>query len=231
MQESVKSIKNQTFKDFEVWIIDGGSSLKTQNYLNLLEKPFFYQSRLDKGVYDAMNKGIELAKGEWLYFLGSGDVLHNKNILSEVFFRLSYENIGLIAGKIVYNGFRKPFVYSKNKKVKNINWSKRMWLLNGLHHQGTFYKKELFNDRNYTLKYKTLSDYHLNLQLLKADVKCVILDLVIANCNSDGISKTGNWKIYKEEINLKTDLSSILFRPFFFSIAFTKFLSRKIVND
>ena len=80
LQESIKSIKNQTFKDFEVWIIDGGSSLETQNYLNLLEKPFFYQSRLDKGVYDAMNNGVELAKGKWLYFLGSGDVLHNKNI-------------------------------------------------------------------------------------------------------------------------------------------------------
>ena len=112
MQESIKSIKNQTFKDFEVWIIDGGSCLETQNYFNLLEKPFFYQSRLDKGVYDAMNNGVELAKGKWLYFLGSGDVLHNKNILSQVFVRLSYENIGLIAGKIVYNGFRKPFVYS-----------------------------------------------------------------------------------------------------------------------
>lgn len=231
MQKSVQSIKNQTFKDFEVWVIDGGSTLETQDYLNSLENPFFYQSRVDKGVYDAMNKGIQLAKGDWFYFLGAGDVLNNEKALSAVFDEIPAECEPLISGKVIYIGADKPFIYSKNKVVKNAHWSKEMWLINGLHHQGTFYKKELFNTRNYSLKYKTLSDYHFNLQLLKANINCNRIDLVVAKCNSDGMSKTGSWTIYKEEIILKTDLSSLIFTPFFYIIAFIKFLSRKIVND
>ena len=231
MQKSIDSIKKQTFKDYEILVIDGGSSAETLNYLNTLEPPFFYQSKKDKGIYDAMNTGVSMAKGDWFYFLGAGDVLSNETVLDNIFSHLSEQNTLLISGKIIYNGTEKPFVYSKQKMIKNIHWSKRMWLTNGLHHQGTFYNKELFKNRNYNLKYKTLADYHFNLQLLKRDVKCKILDIIVAKCNSDGASKTGNWKIYREEINLKTIESSLFLRPFFYIIAFTKFLSRKIIND
>lgn len=231
MQKSISSIKEQTFKDYEVWVIDGGSSIETQNYLNDLEKPFFYQSRVDKGIYDAMNRGISLAKGDWLYFLGAGDILYNKNVFEDIFKSVSKKKESIIAGKIIYSGPTKPFIYSKHKMIKNIHWSKRMWLANGLHHQGTFYARALFKNRDYNLNYKTLADYHFNLKLFKDNIRCNILNLIIAECNSDGVSKTGDWEIYKEEVNLKTIESSPFLKPFFYIIAFTKFLSRKIVND
>ena len=231
MQKSIDSLKNQSFKNFEVWVIDGGSSIKTQEYLQNLEAPFFYQSNIDKGIYDAMNKGIQLSKGKWLYFLGAGDMLYNSTILNNIFSHIELQNTSLIAGKIIYEGDTKPFVYSRSKMIKNVHWSHRIWLTNGLHHQGTFYKKELFTDNIYNIKYKTLADYYFNLQLFKNNTKCKIIDEVIATCDSNGVSKMGGWDMYLEEVNLKSDLSSVVFKPFFYIIAFTKFLSRKVVND
>ncbi|WP_435803272.1 glycosyltransferase [Polaribacter sp.] len=230
LQKSIESIRNQIFINFEVWVIDGDSSTETQDYLRSLKTPFFYQSEKDSGIYDAMNKGVFLSKGDWLYFLGTGDVFYNESVLEQVFVNSLNENTNLIAGKIIYEGETKPFIYSEDKMLKNISWSSFMWIRNGLHHQGTFYKKTLFTHRKYSLKYKILSDYWLNLHLFKSKETCSLLDLIISECNSDGVSKTGHWSIYQEEVQLKTDLSSPFFRPFFYIIAVLKFLSRKMVN-
>ena len=231
MKNSIDSIVLQSFIDFEVWIIDGDSSKETKEFLFKLKAPFFYRSEKDKGIYDAMNKGISLSKGEWLYFLGAGDELYNKLVLEDCFNKRTLEDVNLIAGNIVYEGDTTPFIYSKNKMTKNPSWSNTMWIRNGLHHQGTFYRNSLFLNIKYPLKYKTLSDYWLNLILYKQHKKCLIIKTTIAKCNSDGVSKSGNWNLYKEEINLKTDLTSLLLKPIFYIVAFIKFLSRKIVND
>ena len=231
LQKTIISIKSQTFSNYEVWIIDGESSKETKEYLEHLEVPFFYQSEKDKGIYDAMNKGIAFSNGEWLYFLGAGDELYHESVLENCFLNRTLESVNLIAGNIVYEGNKTPFIYSKNKMTKNPSWSNAMWIRNGLHHQGTFYKKLLFLNTKYPLKYKTLSDYWLNLLLYKQNEKCLIIESTIAKCNSDGVSKSGNWNLYKEEVNLKTDLTSLLLKPIFYIVAFTKFLSRKIVND
>lgn len=231
MKNTINSIKSQSFKEYEVLIIDGKSAAETQQYLRSLQPPFYTVSEKDAGIYDAMNKGISLSKGEWLYFLGVEDVFYNETVLGDVFDHQKLEFNRIISGKITYTGVVNPFVYSKNKLIKNPSWSGFMWFRNGLHHQGTFYKKELFSNLNYPLKYKILADYWLNLYLYKRKEKCLILDKTIAICTSDGVSKIGSWGLYQQEIDLKVSLSSTLFRPFFYIIAFTKFLSRKIVND
>lgn len=230
MQKTIESIQKQTYTNFEVWIIDGGSSQETQNYLQNLKHPFQFLSEKDSGIYEAMNKGISLSKAEWFYFLGSGDVLIDNFVFETVVDIIENENSKIIAGKISYDGFSQPFIYSKNKLLKNPSWNFSMWIRNGLHHQGTFYKKELFENRFYSLKYKILSDYHFNLSLYLNKEKCKIINTVISKCNSDGISKSGNWSIYKEEINLKTSLSLSCFYPIFYTIAFIKFILRKTVN-
>ena len=231
MQKTVDSIKRQNFRDFEVWIIDGNSSEETQEYLGKLKPPFFYQSKNDKGIYDAMNKGISLSKGEWFFFLGAEDSFFNDTVLHRVFENIFLENSGLIAGRVMYEGNLNPFVYIKKNMIKNPSWSYSMWIRNSLHHQGTFYRKTIFSNKKYPLRYQILSDYWLNLHLYKSSENCILIDEIIAICTSEGVSKSGNWSLYQEEIDLKIDLSSLLFSPFFYIIAFLKFLSRKIVND
>jgi hypothetical protein len=100
-----------------------------------------------------------------------------------------------------------------------------------LHHQSTFYKKELFDSLIYQLKYPVLADYWLNLYLYKKGFTCKIINNVVAKCNSDGVSKSGDWSIYQEEIQLKIDLSSLTFKPFCYTIAKIKYLFRKSLHE
>ena len=210
-------------------MIDAGSTDATLPFLQQLQKPFYFLSENDKGIYDAMNKGILHSKGNWLYFLGSGDVLMNNSVLFEIFSTFSLpETCKLIAGKIIYEGDASPFIYSKKNKIKYPSWNFSMWIRNGLHHQGTFYKKELFLKVTYNLNYPTLSDYWFNLSLYKKNITCFIVNLLIAKCTSDGISKVKNKAIYKEEIQLKTSQSNLLFIPFFYCIVLMKKLIIRI---
>ena len=230
LKKTIESIEKQFFRDFEVWIIDGVSGSKTQDYLASLSAPFYVVSEPDKGIYDAMNKGISLVKGEWILFLGSGDILYSDLVLDTVFKKETTQKTLIIAGSVRYEGNTKPFVYSSKKNEKKPKWSFLMWVWNGLHHQGTFYKKELFLEVQYDLKFKTLSDYWLNIYFYKQQKKCKIIDICISNCNSDGVSKSGTWKLYQEEINLKIKESSLFLKPLFFVISFLKYFTRKIIN-
>ncbi len=177
-----------------------------------------------------MNKGILKSKGNWLYFIGSGDVLENKTVLEDVFSKSYANDISLISGSIIYQGETVPFIYSKIKKIKKPSWNLFMWIRNGLHHQGTFYKRDLFAQTNYSLKYPVFSDYWFNILLYKKNRKCIIKNILIAKCNSEGVSKIGNWSCYKEEIKIKTALTSFLLFPLFFILAFIKYFSRQIIN-
>ena len=103
MKITIQSIQNQTLKDFEVWIIDGNSSEQTQEYLKTQLPPFYFLSEKDDGIYDAMNKGILKSKGEWLFFLGSGDVFSNDAVLANVFSSIN-KGHSLVSGKINYSG-------------------------------------------------------------------------------------------------------------------------------
>ena len=222
------SIQNQTFKNYEVWIIDNASSDGTLEYLQTLEKPFYWISEPDKGVYDAMNKGISLAKGEWLCFLGADDQLFNKTTLATIFSRPITDQPKILIGKIKYDWKEKDSVFIKRKDgLVTSSWSKKLWIKNVLHHQSLFYRKELFATRKYSLKYKILADYAFNLHLYKKRIKIRIVDETIAVCGTEGLSKKYNWNLYKEEIELKTGESSLLLKPLFFFIAFVKYLLKR----
>jgi len=88
LQASLDSVLGQDLRDLEVLIMDGGSQDGT-NAIALAaaasDPRVYFFSEPDKGVYDAMNKGIARARGAWIYFLGSDDVLHNSKVLTSVF--------------------------------------------------------------------------------------------------------------------------------------------------
>ncbi|RCS26634.1 glycosyltransferase [Polaribacter sp. WD7] len=229
LKKSIESISSQIFKDYEVWIIDGGSTKKTKDYLASLVFPFFWLSEKDSGIYDAMNKGLQYANGEWVYFLGSGDEFNDKQVLQTIFSKEYQEGVSIISGSVLYEGDAKPFIYSKTKTIKNPSWNFSMWIRNGLHHQATFYKKILFVDVKYDLNYPIFSDYWFNLLQYKNKVNCFLLSDVIAKCTSDGVSKLGSKKNYKEEVQFKTHLSSSLFAPVFYLLVTLKMSLKKLV--
>lgn len=220
----------QNFTQYEVWIIDGASTDGTVEFLNTLSSPMNWISEKDNGVYEAMNKGIDRSRGEWLYFLGSDDEVFELNTFSKVFKR-SYDDIDLIVGNIKYKSSNRiPLLSGIDKTIQKPYWSYSLWLKNCIHHQATFYRRAVFSNFRYSTKYKVLSDYELNIILFKRRVKCYIIDEVIALCGVDGISKKIDWSLYKEEIDIKTNHSTVILRPIIFLNSFFKFLLKKIMR-
>lgn len=229
MKKCINSIKNQRFKNYEVWIVDGLSSDGTKEYLKTLKKPFNWISGNDLGVYEAMNKGVESANGIWLYFLGVDDKLYNNKTLERIFLdHRKYDNVDLIFGKIKYiSNDKSSYFVKKNDGIISSSFSYKMWIYNTVHHQGVFYKSEIFLNREYSLKYKILSDYKFNLNLFRSKIKYHTTKNIIAICMSNGLSKNYDWQLYKEEITIKTNQSTIFFKPFFYLVGLAKFLIKK----
>lgn len=228
LKNCIDSIYTQSFKDFEVLVMDAKSTDGTLAYLQTLKEPFYFSSEPDLGVYDAMNKGIQLSKGEWLYFLGSDDALFERDTLKTIFDSKINITESLIIGQIKYDVSRNNSKLLKNKHILFSPWSPNLWIRNAPHHQGIFYKKSVFDNLKYDLKYKILSDYDLNLKLYKSHFKAKILKQIIALCGAEGMSKRFDWQLYKEEIELKTNLSSKMFKPLFYALGISKYLLKRV---
>ena len=107
------SISNQTYRDFELIIIDGNSTDKTLSIINNFKKEIpkiKILSEKDQGVYDAMNKGIKIADGEIIAFLNSDDFYSNKDVLNQIF-KIFNNNPKI-------DGCYSDLVYVERKKTK-----------------------------------------------------------------------------------------------------------------
>lgn len=176
-----------------------------------------------------MNKGIALSKGDWLFFLGTDDKLYAQETLSSIFNKQIDNDIELILGKVQFER-KKPDTYfiRKNNGVATPSWSKKLWLKNTLPHQGIFYRRSLFDNKKYDLRYLILADYAFNLGLFKTKTKVEIVDEIITLCGTGGISKRYNVKLYKEEIKLKTEASSVWLKPFFIFLSGIKYTVKRL---
>lgn len=223
------SIHKQSFKNFEVWIIDGGSTDDTLNYLKSLHTPFYWLSEKDNGIYEAMNKGIKLASGEWMYFLGVDDRLYSFDTFENIFTPKIKPFTDLIIGNVKYCLEGKDSnILKRNSGVFKSSWNNNIWLKNIVHHQSVFYNRRVFTERNYSLEYSILSDYYINLILFQLKSKVLKINSIIAICGTKGVSKKYNWNLYSEEIKIKTELTSSYLKPIFFLLGLLKFITKKV---
>lgn len=127
LKETITSIRNQTYEDIQWIIIDGNSKDGTVELIKKNEDCIdFWLSEDDKGIYDAWNKAIKYIKGEWVLFLGAGDLLYSNDVLSDVSTHLSnaYPEFNLIYGKVIVldddktiiNELGKPWNILKNSR-------------------------------------------------------------------------------------------------------------------
>jgi glycosyltransferase involved in cell wall biosynthesis len=184
LHKCLESVVNQSFKDFEILIIDGVS---TDHTLEIAKS--FNDNRIkislekDEGIYDAMNKGVRLAQGKWLYFLGSDDVLYDSDVLSDIVIFIE-KNIQV---DFVYG----DVIFKKNQNVYAGEFDRVKLCFQNICHQAIFYKKNLFKILGlYNLKYKIWADWDFNMRcFLHPDINIKYIDRIIAIFNDeDGIS-------------------------------------------
>ncbi|WP_298880779.1 glycosyltransferase family 2 protein [uncultured Polaribacter sp.] len=195
LEKTLNSISLQTYNSFELIVVDGDSiddSVSViRNNSSLISK---FLVEKDKGVYDAMNKGIELAKGDYLFFLNSGDTFYNSTVL-ENFIKLKPKE-DLIYGNVLIN--YKSGVKKIKKMPSKLNVGEI--LITTITHQAIFHKRELFLTKKYDLKYKIIADwvFYVN-AILFSNSSYRHVDLLISNFESGGLSS--NSKLIKEEKN------------------------------
>tara|TARA_B100000787_G_scaffold153966_1_gene128512 strand:+ start:42653 stop:43405 length:753 start_codon:yes stop_codon:yes gene_type:complete len=200
IKSTIESVLNQTFKGLEYIIIDGNSTDKTidivKSYeLKFKEKniSFKWISEPDKGIYDAMNKGILLSKGQWCNFMNTGDFFLSKETLNEVFNSGDdFSNIALLYGSKVY----------ENKTIDPLPLKALTYGSIMGNHQSMFFNKHLLKEELfYDLRYPIYGDYELvnRIFLNFGKLRFHKVDLSIANYLGGGISATPTFQKRKDK--------------------------------
>jgi glycosyltransferase involved in cell wall biosynthesis len=195
LKNTVESVINQTWKEFEYIIIDGGSTDGSAEYISDMQEHFeYWVSERDKGIYNAMNKGINIANGEYLLFLNSGDFFVDNEVLSKIFQFIAAEKFDLYFFSVQRHwGVREIFPYP--------NFKKR--LLNGenVPHQASFIKKSLFSRFGlYSEYYKICGDVEFFCRLIRKDVSSQVERIITTQMQPDGIGNNMNLRHIMELI-------------------------------
>ena len=176
LQACLDSVYAQTYPNIELIVIDGNSNDGTQRILqaNTL-RISYWQSQPDNGIYDAMNKALKRATGNWIYFLGADDEL------LPAFSAMAQE---LRSADTIYYGSVLTRGLKPLGPVSDYYWAKH-----GIIQQSIIYPKRVFEKYSYNLKYRSSADFALNMQCFgDKQLKFKYLDFVIAKFNHTGTS-------------------------------------------
>lgn len=197
LNKTFKSLFEQDKELYELIIVD---SCSTDESVELIKK---YEWLIDKtiiekdnGIYDAMNKGINCASGEYIYFLGAGDTLAS-GILKTIEVKLIKKGCNLIYGNVYFGEDKKNICYGKFNKLK---LSKK-----NICHQAIFYSYNIFDLIGfYDTKYRILSDYAFNILCFgNKTIKKIYINDIIATFELNGISSNNvDKEFYKDYFQL-----------------------------
>ena len=188
IEKTMKSVLDQTLLPYEYIIVDGKSEDNTLEIVHEYEPVFRNKgisliiiSEKDSGIYNAMNKGIHIAAGDFISFLNAGDwyqqdALYNVNeFYKEEAFDLTYGGLNYINP----NGT----AIIKMSKMDTFPVTSRHW-----NHPSMFLKREIYQNYKFDEQYPTYADFDLYLKLRKDGTKIRVIDKVIANFFADGVS-------------------------------------------
>lgn len=179
LEKTIQSVISQTYESIEYIIVDGASSDDSLNiirkYDDLIE---YWVSEKDSGIYDAMNKAIDLVRGELIFFLNAGDTLFEANTV---------ENIAKICepNNSVYGNV----LFYQSQKIYDGKFSKLKLLHKNICHQSIFYNNHFLRKNKFDLHYSTLADYAINIKLFRGKAP-KYEDIIIANYDQNGKSST-----------------------------------------
>ena len=190
IEQTIISVLNQMYSNIEYIIIDGGSTDGTVDIIKRYDdKIAYWRSEPDRGIYDAMNKGILQAKGEWIYFIGASDLLL-KNSFQTIF-------SGKIDAEVIYGDI--TIVYPKGQKqIKKAFSSSCLSYRMPTSHQAIFMRTTVIKEhKGFNLDYKILADFDLMQRSYLSGVTFQYVPVSVAEFKFDGVSS----KVSKEDID------------------------------
>ena len=190
LEETILSVINQTYDNVEYIIIDGRSIDATIDVINKYDDHIdYWVSEPDRGIYDAMNKGIRAARGTWVNFMNCGDTFHDENVIKDILTK--------------YSDVEHDVIYSDTLLINRINDKRKLYECNHdkliLIHQSMIYKKTLHDLHGLYLvaDQVTISDY-IFFSLLDKDA-FFKSEKIIANYDIGGVSND-KWAVEQKFI-------------------------------
>ena len=201
LQKTIDSVVSQTFRDFEWIVIDGGSIDGSKELIeHYADQITYWVSEPDNGIYNAMNKGIIHAHGDYLLFLNSGDWLHDKEVLARVIPDLRDDDI--LYGDVEY--------YKDSEKTGEHHYSDNISFYHlfdmSLAHCSTFIKRELFNENNYDESLKIAADWKFFIQMALSNKKTRHINTVVSCFDLSGISTTSTELLIQERLLIEKEM-------------------------
>lgn len=185
LEETVKSVIGQSYQNVEFIIIDGGSIDSTLDIIRRYNFAIdYWKSERDSGIYDAMNKALAAARGDWVIFMGADDRFSSDKSLECAVSRFKDRN-SVYYGNVILSG---------SCKVYGGRFNKYKLMQQNICHQSIFYPASVFVENRYDLKYKMLADYNYNMNIFGLGVRFVYLPMVVSIFNEVGVSSGGDAK-------------------------------------
>jgi glycosyltransferase involved in cell wall biosynthesis len=191
--KTIKSINSQTYTNYEIIVVDGNSTDGTvEEILKIKNKSLRYLIEKDRGIYDAMNKGVRLSKGKWIYFLNSGDAFYSNTILQEI---MSYN---LNKQHVVYG-----HALIKNDSLLYVSEGREFndkTVVMPFCHQSCIVKSSILKKNLFNLNYKLSSDFNFLLSLYLSKKFFFKVNKIFSLVDGSGISNLHRQKVLSENI-------------------------------
>ncbi len=196
LRDTIESVLRQSYRDIEYIVIDGASKDNTLNIVKSLEPKFEgrlkYISELDKGIYDAMNKGVKMATGDVVGILNSDDFFTSNDVIAKVADAFAANDVDAVYGDIHFVKDENLEKCTRYYSSKNFHpWMLRCGFMPA--HPSFYCKKTVFEKYGlYDLQYKTSSDFEMMVRLLgKYKIKTKYLPMDFVTMRAGGESTAG----------------------------------------
>lgn len=202
IEETIKSVLQQTYASVEYIIIDGASTDGTIDIIKKYESKLdLFVSEKDKGIYDAMNKGLAKSSGDYVLFMNAGDLFYEPDTLEKVFSDTNYADVYYGHTKIIdRNG---NIIGDKRQKPpKELNWKSLKFGM-CVSHQSFIAKRALCEP--YNLNYKLSADIDWVIRVLKKAKTIVNVNQTISKYLEGGASVKGRGVSLKERYKIMVD--------------------------
>ncbi len=235
LKSTLDSLVDQTYKNFEVIIVDGLSKDNTVNIIKEYEKkfseaniPYYWSSEKDSGIYDAWNKALKKVNTSWIAFLGSDDTYYPK--------ALQVYNEAIIMNPEINYISSKVELIDKNDKVLKVIGKpykyKQMIRYMDIAHVGSFHHKDLFvKHGNFNTDYKIVADYDFFMKCGQ-DIQSAYINGITVRMLNTGVSNNNVGLVYKEFLNIKLKHKKASYWQSYFDYyyAFLRIFKNKITH-
>lgn len=201
IEKTILSVLDQIWTNFEFVIVDGQSTDRTIEIINRHRDEFKNKgiscrliSEQDKGIYDAMNKGANLALGNWIIYLNAGDIFFNSYVLFGVS-KWFDKDVDILYGDTI----------EINKSKWRVTCGKSLdEITDGMIfcHQSAFIKKKIMVENPYQEEFKICADYNFFLKIFLSGAAFKKINIIISVFELDGISSQNGFRVRRENVNI-----------------------------